>query len=151
MNEARILVVDDDRAFRVSTAALLAEEGYDVEGAEDATHAAEMLEQQRFDLTLMDVRMPGLDGISLVEALRKRGETVPIMMISGFGTVESAVRALHLGADDFVTKPIEPDVLLTKVASLLDRRPVISGGTDRSHIVGKSDAWKSVTNDIEQV
>ena len=104
----RLLVVDDDHAFRLSTAALLRGDGYDVEVAGDATAAVQALRERRFDLVLLDLRMPGIDGIRLVETLRIWGEQVPILMISGYGTVESAVRALHVGTDDFLTKPVEP-------------------------------------------
>lgn len=128
MNAARILVVDDDRAFRLSTAALLRAEGHAVQVAEDGSTAVAALRTAHesaapLDLVLLDVRMPGLDGLGVVEALRVWGERVPIMMISGVGTVESAVRALHLGADDFLTKPVEPDELVARVAELLERRP----------------------------
>ena len=121
---SRLLVVDDDHAFRVSTAALLRADGHAVEVAGDATAAVQALRERRFDLVLLDLRMPGIDGIRLVETLRIWGEQIPILMISGYGTVESAVRALHVGTDDFLTKPVEPELLSARVAELLERRPV---------------------------
>ena len=120
---ARLLVVDDDHAFRLSTAALLRADGHDVDVAADASAAVQALRAQSYDLVLLDLRMPGIDGIQLVETLRVWGESVPVLMISGYGTVESAVRAMHLGTDDFLTKPVEPDVLSARVAELLERRP----------------------------
>jgi DNA-binding NtrC family response regulator len=120
---ARLLVVDDDHAFRLSTAALLRADGYDVDVAPDATAAARALRAHRYDLVLLDLRMPGIDGIQLVETLRIWGESVPVLMISGYGTVENAVRAMQLGTDDFLTKPVEPDLLSARVAELLERRP----------------------------
>ena len=93
---ARLLVVDDDHAFRVSTAALLRADGYDVDVAPDANAAAQALKTRSYDLVLLDLRMPGIDGIQFVETLRIWGEKVPVLMISGFGTVEGAVRALHV-------------------------------------------------------
>lgn len=127
---ARVLVVDDDRAFRLSTAALLRAEGHDVETAEHGVRAVELLREAdaagaRHHLMLLDLRMPGLDGLGVVEALRVWGEGMPILMISGAGTVDDAVRALHLGADDFLTKPVEPDLLIARVAELLERRPMV--------------------------
>lgn len=126
---ARLLVADDDRAFRLSTAALLRAEGYEVAVAADGASAVEALRVAHqmgtdFDLLLLDLRMPGIDGLGVVEALRVWGESVPILIISGAGTVDTAVRALHLGADDFLTKPTEPEVLAAHVAELLERRPV---------------------------
>lgn len=136
---ARLLVVDDDLAFRVSTAALLRAEGYSVEEAIDGPTAIQALRDQRFALVLLDIKMPGIDGVALLEVMRLRGEGVPVLMISGYGTVDTAVRALHLGADDFLTKPVEPDVLAARVAELLERRPI--AGADEANpgaIVGRT-------------
>ena len=120
---AEILVVDDDRAFRISTAALLEAEGYRTSVAADGTGAVAALRERRFDLVILDLRMPGTDGLVLLEALRVWGHRVPVLIISGYGTIDSAVRSMHLGADDFLTKPVEPDVLMARVAELLARRP----------------------------
>ena len=85
MGAGRLLLVDDDRAFRRSTGALLEQDGHDVAEASNASEAVEALKARTFDLILLDLRMPGLDGIRLVEVLREWGEDVPILMISGFG------------------------------------------------------------------
>ena len=108
---ARLLLVDDDLAFRVFTCALLRQDGHEVVVAADGKEAIGALREQRFDLMLLDLRLPGTDGLRIVEALRLWGEGIPILMISGFGTVEAAVEALHLGADDFLTKPVDMDHL----------------------------------------
>jgi len=135
------LVVDDDRVFRLSTAALLRDEGYDVETANDGHHAVDALRADRFDLLLLDLRMPGIDGLALIEALRLWGNGIPILMISGFGTVDAAVRAMHLGADDFLTKPVDPDVLAERVADLIERRPwPDSTAVNPAGIVGRAAA-----------
>lgn len=147
---ARILVVDDDKTFRLSTAALLRADGYDVALAEDGRAAVESLREQRADLLLVDVRMPGIDGLQLVEALRLWGHGTPILMISGFGSIETAVRALHLGADDFLTKPVEPSVLSARVADLIARRP--SGAVpSQGGIVGRSPAIVALGQAIQRV
>lgn len=150
----RILVVDDDRVFRLSTAALLEGEGHEVEDAADAKEAAAWLDRARFDLMVLDLRMPRLDGIALAEVLRTRGEGVPILMISGFGTVDSAVRALHSGVDDFLTKPVEPEVLLGRVADLLRRRPAgaeTDGQEPPGGMIGRSEVMEAFYQDIRQV
>jgi two-component system, NtrC family, response regulator HydG len=150
---ARLLIVDDDHAFRISTAALLRQEGYEVEAVGDGTQAVEALRQRYFDLMLLDLRLPGLNGLGVVEALRHWGEAIPILMISGFGTVDAAVRALHLGADDFLTKPVEPEVLAGRFAELLERRP----GTDAvpsatfADLVGRSTGMLEVFDAIRRV
>ena len=150
---ARLLLVDDDRAFRVSTSALLREEGYRVVEAEDGQGAVEALKGGGFDLILLDLRMPGIDGIRLVEVLRRWGEGTPVLMISGFGTVETAVKALHTGADDFLTKPVEPDVLTGKVADLLERRPSFPGGAPDGPkgLIGRAPPMQALFQSIARV
>lgn len=150
MSAARILLVDDDRAFRVTTSALLRDDGYVVELAADGQEAVERLREARFDLVILDLRMPGTSGIDVVEALRRWGEGVAILMISGFGTVDDAVEALHTGADDFLTKPVDPALLSDRVASLLERRPALAPA-DAGHLIGRSAAIRSVRAAIELV
>jgi DNA-binding NtrC family response regulator len=148
----RILIVDDDRAFRLSTAALLRADGYDVDGVADGAAAAEALRASKPDLLVLDLRMPGVDGLGVVEALRMWGERVPILMISGFGTVDAAVRALHLGADDFLTKPVEPDVLSARVADLLARRPLLDAAEPNpAGMVGRSPKMREALAAIARV
>jgi len=140
-----ILVVDDDLTFRLSTAELLRQDGHQVVVAASGSEASAVLADRKFDLILLDLRMPGLDGLRLTEALRKWGEGAPILMISGFGTVDTAVQALQLGADDFLTKPVEPDVLTARVASLLERRPRAGTAIGAPPgLVGRSPAMREV-------
>jgi DNA-binding NtrC family response regulator len=149
----RLLVVDDDEAFRRSTAELLRDEGYVVETAGEATRASEVLEREVIDLVLLDVRMPGVSGLQMVEVLRARGSMVPIVMISGYGDVETAVESLHLGADDFLTKPVDPDELSRRVAAVLERRPAARRITGATHhgMVGGSKALADVIQAVRQV
>jgi two-component system, NtrC family, response regulator HydG len=152
MTQARILVVDDDATFRMTTGALLEADGYTVETAGDGQQAVERMKQQRFDLMLVDLRMPGIDGIALVEALRLWGHGVPILMISGFGTVESAVRALQTGADDFLLKPVEPDVLSARVSDLLERRPQEThSAPNPGGLVGRSAPMRALIDRMQRV
>ncbi|MEP6495004.1 MAG: sigma-54 dependent transcriptional regulator [bacterium] len=149
---ARILVVDDDRAFRLSTAALLREDGYTADAVGDGPAAVDALRTAEYDLMIVDLRMPGIDGISLVEALRLWGNGIPVLMISGFGTVDNAVRALHLGVDDFLTKPVEPSHLSTRVGELLERRP--RQRVDESSpggLVGRSPVMRELYASIQKV
>lgn len=153
MSRARLLVVDDDRIFRLSTAALLRQDGHEVVEAADGNAAVETLQRDRFDLVLLDMRMPGLDGIGIVEVLRTWGHDTPILMISGFGTVDTAVNAIHTGADDFLTKPVEPDVLSARVEALLSRRPTLEtdGDSAPGGMIGRSPAIRAVLEVIERV
>ncbi len=151
MTTQRLLVVDDDRAFRLSTSALLRAEGYEVDDAADGRIAADMLRERRYDLLLLDLKMPGVDGLQLVEALRIWGMQLPILMISGVGTVDLAVRSLHLGADDFLTKPVEPSVLVSRAAELLDRRPQRDGAPAPTGMVGRSAPLRDMLAQVARV
>lgn len=148
----RILVVDDDRVFRLSTAELLRQDGYEVVLANDGSGAVQALGTGEFDLMLLDLRMPGIDGIDLVEVLRKRGQGIPVLMITGFGTIETAVRSMHTGVEDFLTKPIDPDVLSARVGEILDRHPGQSATMERiPGMVGRSTAMRQVSDAIVRV
>src|SRR5581483_5676493 len=99
-----------------------------------------------------DLRMPGTDGITLVEALRVWGDGVAVLMISGYGTVDAAVRALHAGADDSLTKPVDPDVLSVRVRDLIARRPSAAVAAPATHgLVGRSPAMRAVYTALHQV
>jgi two-component system response regulator HydG len=148
----RILVVDDDATFRMTTSALLEADGHTVESAPDGQSAVERLRERDYDLLLVDLRMPGIDGLGLVEALRLWGHQVPILMISGFGTVDGAVKALHLGADDFLLKPVEPDVLSARVADLLERRPQSRpSDVQAAGIIGRSSVMRALLERLGRV
>ena len=107
----RILIIDDDRAFRVGTGALLADEGYEVQAAPSGNEGLELLRGDQFDMVLLDLRMQGRTGLSVLEELRQGGNDVPVLMLTGFATVDSAVAALKLGADDYLTKPCDNALL----------------------------------------
>ncbi|MDX1396493.1 MAG: response regulator, partial [Gemmatimonadota bacterium] len=151
--EPLLLIVDDDEAFRLSTSELLADEGYRVRVAASAAEASPIIESTDLDLLLLDLRMPGIDGLRVIEVLRRRGSRVPILMISGYGDVETAVEALHLGADDFLTKPVDPPELFERVAGLLARRarPGRLDEATNHGIVGRSPAIREMLAAIEQV
>jgi two-component system response regulator HydG len=153
MKPARLLLVDDDRTFRLSTATLLRQDGHEVTEAAEGVSAVELLKDEDFDLILLDLRMPGLDGIGIVEVLRTWGNDTPILMISGFGTVDTAVSALHTGADDFLSKPVEPDVLSARVDALLERRPSLGsdGGPPPGGLLGRSSVMRDMIEIIERV
>jgi DNA-binding NtrC family response regulator len=147
---ARILIIDDDRAFRVSTAALLADEGYRVDAAPGGDAGLAMLRDDRFDLLLLDLKMEGRTGLSVLEELRRTGHSVPVLMLTGYATVDSAVQALKLGADDYLTKPCDNDVLRSKIRAILARRaPLLGSGAAR--IVGNSAEMQEVLKSVERV
>lgn len=120
MPQAEILIVDDEPDIRRLVGEILADEGYRVRTAENAAAARAAREQARPDLVLLDVWMPDLDGVSLLKEWYQAGLTHPVVMMSGHGTVETAVEATRLGAYDFIEKPIGLAKLLLTVERALE-------------------------------
>ena len=116
----RILVVDDDSDVRFMLRRYLARHGFDVEVAEDGAQLRELVGEQAFDLVVLDLNMPGEDGISLARFLRDN-HPVGIIMLTAAAEVVDRIVGLELGADDYVTKPFEPRELLARIKSVLRR------------------------------
>ena len=147
---ARILIIDDDRAFRVGTGALLADEGYEVDAAPNGDAGLERLRTDSYDMVLLDLRMQGRTGLGVLEELRRSGNDIPVVMLTGYATVDSAVQALKLGADDYITKPCDNDRLRTKIRAVLARRePVLGPGV--AQIAGTSARMREVIRSIARV
>ena len=115
-----ILVVDDEEGIRNTLRGVLADEGFEVLEAADGRRALELLAQGVPRLAIVDVWMPEMDGVELVERMRAQAPGVPIIVISGHGTIETAVRVIRLGAFDFLEKPFPLDALLNVVGRALD-------------------------------
>ncbi|MBW3671606.1 MAG: sigma-54 dependent transcriptional regulator [Acidobacteria bacterium] len=120
---ANILIIDDEDSIRAVLSQILEDEGHSIEMAGSAEEGLDLIRKRSFDLIFLDVWLPGMDGLTLVEQISTAGKLPPIIMISGHGTVETAVRATRLGAYDFLEKPLSLDrVLLTVKHALADRR-----------------------------
>jgi DNA-binding NtrC family response regulator len=115
MNHATVLVVDDKEMLRDSVGATLARAGMQVSTADGGEAAIAAIARQRPDCVVTDLKMPGMDGIALIDAVRKLDDELPVILMTAFGTVETAVKAMKLGAFDYVTKPFEGDELIISV------------------------------------
>jgi DNA-binding NtrC family response regulator len=115
----KILVVEDRNTLRRMLVRSLEQEGYTVEAAADGEVAIDMLSAAPFDLVLTDLKLPGASGIDVLESSRGSQPTTPVVVMTGYGTVEAAVEAMKLGAIDFLEKPVEIDDLLVLVQSLV--------------------------------
>jgi two-component system nitrogen regulation response regulator NtrX len=118
---ARILIVDDEPGIRSSLAAILEDEGYRVASAGTADEAAQRLAGEAFDAVLLDLWLPDRDGLELLAELRERGFETPVIVISGHGTVDTAVQAIRLGACDFLEKPMALSRVVVTVQNALER------------------------------
>ncbi|MFO1075332.1 MAG: response regulator [Geminicoccaceae bacterium] len=115
-----ILVVDDDARLRELLQRYLVQNGYYVTGASDAAEAKVKLKSIAFDLVVLDIMMPGQDGLSLTQELRRESE-VPILLLTARGASEDRIAGLEAGADDYLPKPFEPRELLLRIATILRR------------------------------
>jgi len=122
MAHARLLVVDDEPDIRDLLADVLGDEGYAVSVAEHAEAARAARESNYFDAVLLDIWMPGTDGIALLREWKAAGDSTPVVMMSGHGTIETAVEATRLGAYDFIEKPIGLAKLLITLERALEAR-----------------------------
>ncbi|WP_330449652.1 response regulator [Paracoccus marcusii] len=122
--DCHLLIVDDDERIRALLGRFLRKNGYMVTMARDAVQARRPLAGLEFDLIVMDVMMPGEDGLSLTRTLRERIDT-PILLLTAKGETEDRISGLESGADDYLPKPFEPRELLLRIGAILRRVPVV--------------------------
>jgi DNA-binding response OmpR family regulator len=118
----RLLIIEDEAPMRTALVETLKAEGYRVLAAADGPAGLELGCSEPFDLVLLDVMMPGLDGFALCRELRKRGRTMPVLMLTAKGQVDDRVQGLDSGADDYLVKPFSLRELLARVRALLRRQ-----------------------------
>ncbi len=126
MSELRVLVIDDDDVVCLSCLRVLGEEGYDVEAAHSGAEGLARLEKAAFDVVLLDLKMPGMDGMEVLGRLRDSRPDVDVLIITGHATVETAVSAMKMGAFDYVTKPFTPDELSLVVKRVAEKRRLLT-------------------------
>lgn len=153
----RILVVDDEAGIREVLDEILEDEGYEVLLAADGLDVPAILEEQRIDLVLLDVWLPGKGGIELLKEISERFPEIEVVMISGHGTVDIAVKALKMGAYDFIEKPLSLDRVLTIVANALEvgslreeNRELRSRLAEADQITGQSPRINQVREVVRQ-
>ncbi|WP_370229485.1 response regulator [Cognatishimia sp.] len=120
--EPHLLIVDDDERIRGLLQKFLMRNGFLVSAARDAAHARRILSGLEFDMIVLDVMMPGEDGVSLTRAIRETSKT-PIMLLTAKGETEDRITGLEAGADDYLSKPFEPKELLLRINAILRRMP----------------------------
>lgn len=123
-DDAHLLIVDDDERIRVLLQKFLSRNGFLVTGARDSAHARRVLAGLEFDLIVLDVMMPGEDGMALCRDLRKTIQT-PIMLLTAKGETDDRIAGLEAGADDYLPKPFEPKELLLRINAILRRVPQV--------------------------
>lgn len=128
-HKPKILLVDDEWTVVELLSRYLAEKGYEVTSASSGGEAWDLFQKQPFDLVLSDLRMPGIDGLQLLDAVKEANPRIPVVLISGFGDVETVVKALKGGAENFLAKPLDLDELERVLAQSLAIACVRPGGS----------------------
>jgi YesN/AraC family two-component response regulator len=121
LDEAPILVVDDDESMRRLCTRLLASRGYTVQTAADGEEAVRMVQQQAYRVVLLDLQMPGMDGIECLKRMKAEGCRADVVMITGYGDVPTAVETMQVGARDFIEKPFKPQDLQAMLEDIFQR------------------------------
>jgi DNA-binding NtrC family response regulator len=157
----RILIIDDEAAIRESLETLLSMEGYAVESVENGELGLDRIGEQPFDLILLDLALPGRNGIEILASLREREATLPVIMITAFGTVDNVVDAIRGGAQNFVQKPWDNEKLLADIRAAIARYRVEEENVHLKralrqrynfpNIVGKSDVMLRIFDLVAQV
>src|SRR5438309_1386115 len=159
--KGRILIVDDELVVRDSLGKWFSSEGYAARPVGGAREALDVIQHSEFDIALLDIKMPGMDGMELQARLREADPDLTVIMMTGYSSVETAVQALKNGAYDYITKPVDPDELSHLVSNALEhkraRREVdrlrenLQEVAPGSELIGKSPAMRKVTELIEMV
>ncbi len=121
-NQARILIVDDDEVVRWSYLRSLKSISSTVEAASDGDEALQTMEQNPFDVVLLDLRMPGRDGMSVLRTIKQKWPDSEVVIITGYPTVDSAKEAVRLGAHDYVAKPVGPQDVINVTDAAITRK-----------------------------
>jgi two-component system response regulator PilR (NtrC family) len=124
-----ILVIDDEDIMREILEALLSREGYHVKLAASGEEGLELARTQTFDVAVVDVMMPGMDGLAALEELKKIDDELPVLMVTAFASVETAIAAMKRGAFDYITKPFKNDEVLVVVRNAAERRRLVAENT----------------------
>src|SRR5215475_78328 len=152
MPKSRILVIDDEAAIRDSLKMTLEYEGYDFLAAATGQEGLALIERESPDLVLLDVKMPGMDGLEVLDRIRALNDALPVVVVSGHGTISTAVEATKKGAFDFIEKPFASDRVLGSLRNALDQRRLRDENRSlkkavevRHQMVGESPALRQVT------
>ncbi|HRY98259.1 MAG TPA: sigma-54 dependent transcriptional regulator, partial [Bacteroidales bacterium] len=156
-----ILIVDDEESVRDSLSNWFTEDGYRVAAAEHARKALSMLQNERFDIILADLKMPGMDGLEMLRRIRTLDSEAVVIVMTAFATVDTAVQALKDGAFDYITKPFDPDDLshlirnASRQISLSQENEMLRQRVDTlesvEDLIGKSEAIQRVLKVVESV
>ena len=157
MPKSRILVIDDEAEIRRSVRMILEYDGYDVLEASSGPEGVALAEKESPDLIFLDVKMPGMDGLEALQRIKSTNDAVPVVIISGHGTVTTAVEATKLGAFDFIEKPLASERVLVTIRNALDQTRLVDenrtlrrAAESRHQMVGESPGLRQVWDAVKR-
>jgi len=124
MRKPRLLIVDDEIPFTSNLLKLLSRKGYEVSAVNDGYSALRIIEEQEFDVVILDQKMPGIDGVTTLKELKKKRPHMEVIMLTGHGSIESGIQGLQLGAFNYVMKPITFPELLEQIVHAYERKVI---------------------------
>lgn len=157
---SKILIIEDEESIRRVLVRILNEEdsNFEIHEASDGKKGLESISKENFDLVLCDIKMPKIDGIELLQRTRKKNSSLPFIMLTGHGNVETAVESMKLGAYDFISKPPDLNRLLTSVRNALEKKELVTENkilrkkvAKRYQIIGESKSIKAIHELIDKV
>ena len=122
MKKPRLLIVDDEIPFTANLLKLLSRKGYEVSAVNDGYSALRIIEEQEFDVVILDQKMPGIDGVTTLKELKKKRPHMEVIMLTGHGSIESGIQGLQLGAFNYVMKPVTFPELLEQIVHAYERK-----------------------------
>lgn len=156
----KILIAEDEEITLKHLLSTLQKEGYDVAGFNNGSKAFERIEEENFDLLVADIKMPGLTGIELLEKIKENNIETEVIIITGYGSIDSAVEAMKKGAHDYITKPFDLDELLLKVKKIFEgkslKKEIVAlktslGTHNKISGIAKSDSMKKIFDIVESI
>ncbi len=158
---SKVLIVDDEKLMRISLESQLKKEGYDVKSVDNALDGLRMVKSEEYDVVVTDLRLSGMSGIDLLKEIKKYNQEIIVVIMTAYGTLESAVSAIKEGAYDYIAKPFSTDELIIKLQRALQHkcttaevnrlRKEIQAEFEFSNIIGNSDAMKKVLETVKNV
>ena len=151
MDKPHILVVDDDKNALQGYLKVLSQDEFSVEGAATGYEALKKIEKQSFDIVISDIRMPQLDGLTLLREIQKRDSDVTVVLVTAFGTIDSAVEAMKLGAETYLTKPINVEALEILIKKIWEKKKLYRQNRELKQILRERYKFSSTIGNTPQM
>lgn len=140
----KVLIVDDEGGMRHMLSVLLEREGYHIDSAEDGQQGLEKIRSNDYDLVLCDIRMPNMDGLSFLEAAQRVSKDIPVIMMSAFGNVDTAIEAMKMGAYDYVSKPFKADEILLRLQRLTAQENLLHENQNLKKVLNRETSFNNI-------